>query len=102
MLGAVLRGEHSDDPYRAMWQPAPQQDYLDRAQQASLVVVHDRGIPRLLEETRAALLKESTLREEAPAGCRADLPPPKGGCRYLILAPQDEKGQLETGAQAGR
>ena len=55
LLGAALRGEHADAPYAIMWGAAPQADLLDRAQQAALVVVHDRGEPRLTDATRAAL-----------------------------------------------
>ena len=55
LLGAALRGEHSDDPYAVMWQPAPQADILDRAQQAALVVIHDHGFPRLTEATLRVL-----------------------------------------------
>ena len=55
LLGAALRGEHVDSPYPIMWRAAPQADLLDRARQAALVVIHDRGEPRLTEATRAAL-----------------------------------------------
>jgi hypothetical protein len=55
LIGAALRGEHADAPYTTMWQPAPQADFLDRAQQAALGVVHAGGAPRLTDATRAAL-----------------------------------------------
>jgi hypothetical protein len=74
LLDATLHGQHSDDAYAIMRRPAPQADFLDRARQAALVVVHDRGVARLLPDTYNAILQTGVVRDRQP--------------RYIIVAPQ--------------
>jgi hypothetical protein len=88
LIAAALHGTHSDDPYQVMWAPRAQADFLARAQQAALIVLHERGFPRLRAATLAAVQADSTLREKKPSGCAPGEPVAQGGCRYLILAPQ--------------
>jgi hypothetical protein len=88
LIAAALHGTHSDDPYQVMWAPRAQADFLARAQLAALVVLHERGFPRLRADTLAAVLADGTLREKKPSGCAPGDPVAQGGCRYLILAPQ--------------
>ena len=88
LIAAAIHGTHSDDPYRVMWAPRAQADFLARAQQAALIVLHERGFPRLRADTLAAVLADGPLREKQPSGCTPGEPVAQGGCRYLILAPQ--------------
>jgi hypothetical protein len=88
LLAAAIHGTHSDDPYRVMWAPRAQADFLARARQAALVVLHERGFPRLRADTLAAVLADGMLREKKPSGCAPGDPVAQGGCRYVILAPQ--------------
>jgi hypothetical protein len=88
LIQAAIHGTHSDDPYRVMWAPRAQADFLARAQQAALVVLHERGFPRLRADTLAAVLADGALREKKPSGCAPGDPVAQGGCRYVILAPQ--------------
>ena len=88
LIQAALHGTHSDDPYRVMWAPRAQADFLERAQQAALVVLHERGFPRLRADTLAAVLADGALREKKPSGCAPGDPVAQGGCRYVTLAPQ--------------
>ena len=55
LISASFRGEHGSDAYAVMQLPAPQADFLDRARQAAMTVVHDRGYARLTDETASAL-----------------------------------------------
>jgi hypothetical protein len=87
LLAAAIHGTHSDDPYRVMWAPRAQADFLARARQAALVVLHERGFPRLRADTLAAVLADGMLREKKPSGCAPGDPVAQGGCRYVILAP---------------
>jgi hypothetical protein len=65
LLGAALRGEHGTSPYQVAWGPAAQADWLDRAAQARLVVVHAGGLPRLTAATMAALRAFGVREEQA-------------------------------------
>jgi len=56
-----------------MRRPAPQADFLARARQAALVIVHDRGKARLLPATYTATLALGPIRDTQP--------------RYVIIAP---------------
>jgi hypothetical protein len=60
LFGAAARGEHGDDPYAVMHLPAPQADFLARAERAGMVVVHDRGSARLTPDTFRALEQAAT------------------------------------------
>ncbi|MDQ2809121.1 MAG: hypothetical protein M3Z04_19795, partial [Chloroflexota bacterium] len=73
LLNAALHGQHSDDAYAIMRRPAPQADFLDRARQATLVIVHDRGKARLLPATYTATLALGLVRDTQP--------------RYVIISP---------------
>ena len=73
LLDAALHGQHSDDAYAVMRRPAPQADFLARARQAALVIVHDRGKARLLPATYTATLALGPIRDTQP--------------RYVIIAP---------------
>jgi hypothetical protein len=73
LLGDVARGAHSDDAYAVMRAPAPQADFLARARQAALVVIHERGASRLAPQTLAAIRALGSIREEQP--------------RYVIIQP---------------
>jgi hypothetical protein len=73
LLGDVARGAHSDDAYAVMREPAPQADFLARARQAALVVIHERGATRLLPQTLAAIQGLGPIREQQ--------------ARYLIVQP---------------
>ncbi|MEO8287435.1 MAG: hypothetical protein ABI670_13500 [Chloroflexota bacterium] len=55
LFSASLRGDHGNDAYAVMHLPVPQADILDRARQAAMTVIHDRGFARLTDETIAAL-----------------------------------------------
>ena len=55
LFSSAVRGDHGNDPYAVMHLPAPQADFLNRAEGAGLIVVHDRGNARLTPETLRAL-----------------------------------------------
>jgi hypothetical protein len=55
LIGASVRGEHSNDPYAVMQSARPQADFLARASLAPLIVVHERGLARLSDATVQAL-----------------------------------------------
>ncbi len=55
LLRASLGGEHGNDAYAVMESTAPQADFLDRAAGASLIVLHQKGLPRLTQATIAAI-----------------------------------------------
>ncbi len=77
LIGAVIGGQASNDPYQIMWRAAPQADFLARAESAALVVVHDRGFVRLQQSTVDALLALGVVRERQS--------------RYLILQPRSAR-----------
>jgi hypothetical protein len=55
LLGASLRGDHSNDVYAVIHLPAAQADFLDRASKAQLIVIHQKGLPRLTQQTIATI-----------------------------------------------
>jgi hypothetical protein len=55
LISSVLHGVHGNDVYAVLHLPAAQADILDRARQAAMIVVHDKGFPRLTPDTIAAL-----------------------------------------------
>jgi hypothetical protein len=56
LAGAVREGPRLDDPDPIMHRPAPQQDLLDRARRAAMIVVHyNQGARRLTPETMRQL-----------------------------------------------
>ena len=73
LLTDVARGAHSDDAYAVMCAPPPQADFLARARQAALIVIHERGATRLLPQTVTAIRALGAVREEQP--------------RYVIVQP---------------
>lgn len=75
LVGAVLRGEHSDNAYAILQEAPAQTDFLDRAAAAALVIVHERGFSRLSPTTVDVLRARSTVLEDQ-------------GIRYLILKPR--------------
>jgi len=64
LISAVLNGEHSNDVYAVLHLPAAQADILDRARQAAMIVVHDKGFPRLTPDTIAALSKIAKIDQQ--------------------------------------
>jgi hypothetical protein len=64
LISAVLHGEHSNDVYAVLHMPAAQADILDRARQAAMTVVHDKGFPRLTPDTIAALSKIAKIDQQ--------------------------------------
>ena len=56
-------GERSD-VYGVMYRPAPQADFLDRASQAPIVVLHLTGRNRLTEETQREIAESKQLAVE--------------------------------------
>jgi hypothetical protein len=68
LISASLRGDHGSDAYAVMHLPAPQADFLDRARQAAMIVVHDHGFARLTDETVAALSTIARIdQQQAPS-----------------------------------
>src|SRR5207249_2491293 len=63
LLGASLRGEHSNDAYAVMQRNAPQSDFLDRAGSVPLIVIHQKGFARLTDATVAAIEARSRVEE---------------------------------------
>ncbi len=63
LVGSALRGEHSNDAYAIMQRPAPQADILDRAMNAPLVVLHQKGMARLTQNTIATIEAHSQVSE---------------------------------------
>ena len=63
LVGASLRGEHSNDAYAIMQRPAPQADILDRAMNAPLIVLHQKGLARLTQSTIATIEAHSQVSE---------------------------------------
>jgi hypothetical protein len=63
LWSAALSGEHSNDVYAVMQRPTAQADFLMRASRVSLIVIHQKGVPRLTHQTLAAIEAESTVRE---------------------------------------
>jgi hypothetical protein len=61
LLGASLRGEHGNDAYAIMQEPAPQADFLNRAFSVPLVVLHQKGLARLTPATVAAIEARSQV-----------------------------------------
>ncbi|MDQ6693123.1 MAG: phospholipid carrier-dependent glycosyltransferase [Chloroflexota bacterium] len=64
LWSAALRGEHTNDPYAMMHRAAPQADFLDRASRAALIVIHDKGFPRLTAATLNAIKAQTTVAEQ--------------------------------------
>jgi hypothetical protein len=58
LIAAALRGEHSNDVYAVIHLPPAQDDFLDRASKAPLIVIHQKGVPRLTQETIAAIERQ--------------------------------------------
>jgi hypothetical protein len=68
LISTSLRGEHGNDAYAVMHLPAAQADFLDRARQAAMIVVHDHGFARLTDETVAALANIARIdQQQAPS-----------------------------------
>ena len=66
LITSSLRGDHGTDPYAVMRSPRPQADFLDRAADAALIVVHERGFARLSDETMAVLNSTYEVAEKQP------------------------------------
>jgi hypothetical protein len=64
LISDTLHGERSDDAYAVMHLPAAQADILDRARQAAMIVIHDKGFPRLTPDTIAALAKIAKIDQQ--------------------------------------
>jgi hypothetical protein len=64
LWGDVFGGKRSDDAYAAMQRPAPQADFLDRATNAPLLVIHNKGFARLTDGTLAAIEAQVRIVEE--------------------------------------
>jgi 4-amino-4-deoxy-L-arabinose transferase-like glycosyltransferase len=64
LLGDVFGGKRSDDAYAAMQRPAPQADILDRATNAPLIVIHNKGFARITSETLSAIEAQVKIAEE--------------------------------------
>jgi hypothetical protein len=65
LFGAALRGDHGgNDAYAVLQRPAAQADFLNRAVQAPLIVIHDKGFPRLTPATLQAIETRSTVAEQ--------------------------------------
>jgi hypothetical protein len=66
LITSSLRGDHGTDPYAVMRSPRPQADFIDRAADAALIVVHERGFARLSDETMAVLNSAYEVAERQP------------------------------------
>jgi hypothetical protein len=66
LITSSLRGDHGTDPYAVMRSARPQADFIDRAADAALIVVHERGFARLSDETMAVLNSAYELAEKQP------------------------------------
>jgi hypothetical protein len=55
LFSDLFGGARSNDAYAVMHRPAPQSDFLDRANNVPLIVIHDRGFARLTDATLAQL-----------------------------------------------
>jgi hypothetical protein len=66
LAGAAMRGEHGNDAYAVLQRPEPQADFFSRAVRVPLIVIHDKGFPRLTPETLRAIEGRSTLVERQP------------------------------------
>jgi hypothetical protein len=64
LAGATLRGEHGSDAYAVLQRPEAQADFFSRAVRVPLVVIHDKGFPRLTPETLRAIEARSTVVEQ--------------------------------------
>ncbi len=64
LITSTLHGVHSDDVYAVLHLPAAQADILDRARQAAMIVIHDKGFPRLTPDTIAALAKIAKIDQQ--------------------------------------
>ncbi|MEP6775638.1 MAG: hypothetical protein ABJA50_08585 [Chloroflexota bacterium] len=66
LIASSLRGDHGTDPYAVMRSARPQADFLERAANAALIVVHERGFARLSDQTLAVLNATYELAEKQP------------------------------------
>jgi hypothetical protein len=66
LVSEGLRGTHGNDAYAVLQSAPAQADFLDRASKVPLVVVHQKGFPRLTPATLQALEARSTIAEKQP------------------------------------
>jgi hypothetical protein len=66
LISSSLRGDHGNDPYAVMQSARPQADFLERAANAALIVVHERGVARLSTATTALLETTYKVAEKQP------------------------------------
>jgi hypothetical protein len=64
LLSDLFIGPRSDDPYAAMHQPLPQSDFVARASNSPLIVIHDKGFARLTEDTVAQIERLADIEVE--------------------------------------
>jgi hypothetical protein len=66
LAAAALRGEHGSDAYAVLQRPRAQSDFLDRASHVPLIVLHQKGLPRLTPDTVSKIESLSLIAERQP------------------------------------